>query len=120
MQRSIDRIAKQARDDGLITPDQARTLTESTSRARSASRGRARTPTPSVQRAIEQAAQSPNSTVKVDRPDGSVEVRKGEHAASGNVDVASTRRSSRSHNPTPTRAGPRREQCCTAGSSAKR
>ena len=89
MQQSIKRI-KQARDDKLITPEQARTLTESTIKG---ALGEVRpaqdapTATPAVQRAIEKAAQSPNSTVKVDRPDSSVEVRKGNHLTSGAVDV---------------------------------
>lgn len=88
MHRSIKRI-KQARDDKLITPEQARTLTESTIKG---AMGEPRpsqdapTATLAVQRAIEKAAESPNSTVKVDRPDGSVEVRKGAHVSSA-VDV---------------------------------
>jgi hypothetical protein len=82
MDRTIKRI-KDARDSGMITKEQAGKLTVSALKgAIGERRPAAPSPTDSdaVKRALDRVAEAKNSTLKVERPDGTVEVRKGEHA----------------------------------------
>ena len=88
LDRTLQRV-KSARDGGLITPDQARTLTDSAIRgAIGEPRSTPARPTESgaMQRALQKAAESPNSSVKVEGGGTSLEVNKGS-AAGGAVDV---------------------------------
>jgi hypothetical protein len=90
LDRGIDHI-KQAREKGLITDDEARTLTESALRgAIGESRPAAESPTrsASVQRAIERVATSNSGSLRVTRPEGSVEVNTGTAAGRPMLDVA--------------------------------
>jgi hypothetical protein len=87
MDRNLQRI-RDARDQHLITDDQARSLTQTALRS-AAGRGTADPPPTSsqaVQRAIQRAAGAANGRVQVTRPSGSVDVRTGDAAASGPID----------------------------------
>lgn len=90
LDRSIGHI-KDARSKGLVTDDQAKSLTESVLRG---SLGEARpkdespTRSASVQRAIDRVATSNNGSLRVTRPEGSVEVKTGASAGRPALDVA--------------------------------
>jgi len=81
---------KEARDKGLITDDDARTLTESTLRG---AIGEVRPATPSatrsasVQRVIERVTSSNNGSLRVTRPEGTVSVQTGSAAGRPVLDV---------------------------------
>lgn len=85
MDRNLKRI-KNARDQGLISADQANSLTR-TALQSSAGAASANDPPPSsspaVRRAIDRAASSPNGSVTVTRPSGTVSVTSGDRSASG-------------------------------------
>jgi hypothetical protein len=79
MDRNLERV-KKAVDDKLITPEQGQALTQqfiSSGNGRGSSTKPAPTATPAVQKAIERASQSESGSVKVSRPEGSVEVSTG-------------------------------------------
>jgi len=82
--RNLNRI-QTARDQGLITASQARSLTQSALHASAG--GAAADPPPSsnaaVRRAIDRAANSPSGSVTVSRPSGTVSVTTGDRSASG-------------------------------------
>jgi hypothetical protein len=87
-QRQLKRI-KDARDKKLITPEQANELSHSLLKGAAGERrpeGKVTTDSPAVQKIVERVRQSPNSTLKLQRPDGSVTLKKGDEAA-GRIDV---------------------------------
>jgi len=89
LDRSLDHI-KDARDKKLITDDQAKSLTESVLRgAIGEPRPQQASPIddPAVQRAMERVPRSANGSLRVVRPDGTVEVKTG-RAVSPAIDVA--------------------------------
>ena len=86
MDRNLKRI-QDARDQHLITDDQARTLTQSALRSAAGGRNSGPAPTsmPAVQRAIQRASTSPSGEVSVTLPAGSVSVRSGDQATTGPI-----------------------------------
>lgn len=87
-QRQLKRI-KDARDKKLITPEQASERAMSLLKGASGERrpeGKVTTDNPAVQKVIDRVSQSPNASMTLRRPDGTVTVKKGDDAA-GQLDV---------------------------------
>ena len=86
MDRNLKRI-QTAKDQGLITGDQAQTLTQTA--LRSAAGGGTQTPpptaSPAVRRAIDRASAAPSGSVTVSRPGGTVQVSSGDRTTAGPV-----------------------------------
>ena len=90
LDRSLDHI-KSARDNKLIADDQAKELTESVLRgAIGEERPQAKSPTKSaaLKRAMERVPSAKMGTLKVTRPEGSVEVTQGVGAGRPSIDIA--------------------------------
>ena len=80
MDRTLKRI-KDAKAKGLITPEQANSLTSSALKGGTGQdRGKDQKPSsdPAVQRAIDRVAQSESGSLKVTNPNGTVEVKSGD------------------------------------------
>lgn len=90
LDRSLDHI-KSARDTKLISGDQAKELTESVLRgAIGEERPQAKSPTKSdaIKRAMERVSNAKMGSLRVTRPEGSVEVTQGVGAGRPSIDVA--------------------------------
>jgi hypothetical protein len=89
LDRSLDHV-KKARDQKLITDDQAKSLTESVLRG-AIGEPRPNQPSavhqPALKRAMERVPKSANGSLRVVRPDGTVEVKTGQGVAP-EIDVA--------------------------------